>query len=311
MSRRRSSSICVGPFVGEGPQTSRSTSSPKGAVRVAQQQAAGRPRHKPPATARTEPADRCRSSHTKGLQRVTNRGTPRADVPQRRVQPAGHRHKLPSQKRGFRIEAAQPAPHRRRRNPQPVSDRPVTPTITERQQRRADLLDPITATQQTHRRQQHVCHQASSALSPARFNGHLPAIDTDRAGPRRPPRAQHPPAPGTHQPARTQSRLDGNTIVPYSQQRWCSAPIVKGPLVLLGQEIDEGALARPGPGQPQPPPTPTTTPLRTTPSSPKLSQTQAPILRPPGAQHGVHTGRCSSPNVNTEHQECWKGESNG
>ena len=265
-------------------QVCRSAVRLKGGVRVAQQPPAGNSRDEEPTVAGTEPTDRRSSGHTNGFQHFAGRGTPPPDMAQRRVQPAGHRHKLPSQKRGFRIEAAQPAPHRRRRNPQPVSDRPVTPTITERQQRRADLLDPITATQQTHRRQQHVCHQASSALSPARFNGHLPAIDTDRAGPRRPPRAQHPPAPGTHQPARTQSRLDGNTIVPYSQQRWCSAPIVKGPLVLLGQEIDEGALARPGPGQPQPPPTPTTTPLRTTPSSPKLSQTQAPILSLGGAQ---------------------------
>ena len=37
--------------------------------------------------------------------------------------------------------------------------------------------------------------------------------------------------------------------------------------------------------QPQPHPTPTTTPLRTTPSPPKLSQTQAPILTSAGGQH--------------------------
>ncbi len=210
------------PFRWRRTKAGRSRNRPKGGVRVAQQAPARRPGNEQPTPTRTEPAGRRSSSHTRGLQRVQDRGTPRVDMPQRRVQPAGHRHELASQKDRLRSETAQPAPHRRRRHPQPASDRPETLTMTECQQRRADLLDPITATQQAQRRPQHVCHPASSTLSSPWFDRHLPATGPDRPGTRRPPRAQHPTTSGTQQPARTQPRLDGNTIVPYSQQRWCS-----------------------------------------------------------------------------------------
>ena len=57
--------------------------------------------------------------------------------------------------------------------------------------------------------------------------------------------------------------------------------------------------------QPQPHPTPTTTPLRTTPSSPKLSQTPPAILRSDGVQQSPATSATSSKTRGTSTSSPW------
>jgi hypothetical protein len=60
----------------------------------------------------------------------------------------------------------------------------------------------------------------------------MTTTDPDRPRARPPPRAQYPATPRAHQTARTQRRLGGGRVVFHHQQNWCSAPVVKSPLVI-------------------------------------------------------------------------------
>lgn len=112
-------------------------------------------------------------------------------------------------------QPAQPAPHRRRRHPQPLTDRAVTGTRSTGPDRGTDHLGGIRPPQQHHHRQQHMRGQTRPAPRPPRTQRPRKSVNPPPPSP--PPRPQRLLTPdhraGDLPPE--QPRLDQNRISPY------------------------------------------------------------------------------------------------